>query len=270
MCTAVCDPVSGRDPCEGASGPFRSWRRFITSRPEARSLKPAAARSGLAFLLGALPLLAQSGDEILSKVDKIRHPWPSYAVDVSIQGGSVSQRWRVFARENRDARVEGLSEKEKGRVVLLLGEKMWLLLPKAKKPVQVTPSQRLLGPAAGGDIARSYFAEDYEVIQKSEASLEGTSCWRMELQARRPSLSFRKVHLWVEFKPLRPIKAEYFLASGKLSKVALFPAPVALHGLMVLPGMNLAEPGGRKVELRFENWIPGTHDPGLFQLAAPK
>jgi hypothetical protein len=239
-------------------------------RPEACSLKPAAVWSGLVFLFAALPLLAQSGEEILSKVDKLRHPWLSYSVEVSIKGGSISQRWRVLARENRDARVEGLSEKEKGRVVLLLGEQMWLLLPTAKKPVKVTPSQRIMGPAAGGDIARSYFTGDYEVVQKSEASWEGISSWRMELQARRTSLSFRKVYLWVESKSLRPLKAEYFLASGKLSKVATFPTPVVFQGLHVLPGMSLAEPSGRKVDLRFEHWMPTAHDPGLFQLPAVK
>ncbi len=214
------------------------------------------------FLICAA-IFAESPETLLAKVDRLRHPWPAFAVEVEVRDAKAAQRWRVLARENGDARVEGLSDKEKGRTVLMLGEQMWLLLPNAKKPVKVTPQQRLLGPAAGGDIARSRFADDYQVAASAEEDVDGRACVRLELEARRPSLSYRKALLWVNPRG-EPVKAEFLLLSGKLAKRARFDPPVQAAGLAVLPGMTLEDPGGALAQVRFSGWSPGRHDPALF------
>ncbi len=227
------------------------------------------------FLLLAIHLLgpslaAQSGDDLLAKVDKLRHPWPAFSVEIELKNAKASLRWKVTARENGDARVEGLSEKEKGRAVLVLGNEMWLLLPGTKRPVKVTPQQRLLGPAAGGDIARTRFAEDYKAIEKSEDEVDGLPCWRLELAAKRPSISFRTAKLWVAKESARPLKAAFFLPSGKLAKTALFFPPQVQRGAAVLIRMDLAEPKGGSAELHFDHWAPVTADPKLFELPVVK
>lgn len=218
-----------------------------------------------ACLLAPMLLAAESPEALLARVDKLRHPWPSFVVEVEVRDAKAAQRWRVLARENGDARVEGLSEKEKGRTVLMLGEQMWLLLPNAKKPLKVTPQQRLLGPAAGGDIARSRFAEDYRVVASAEEELDSQACIRLDLEARRPSLSFRKAHLWVTPQGA-PLQADFLLPSGKFAKRARFESAVQIPGARVLPGMTLEEPSGAKAQVRFSNWSPGRHDPSLFSL----
>lgn len=224
----------------------------------------------LPLLLCCAPLMAQSSDELLAQVDRLRHPWPSFTVEIGLKSAKASQRWKVSARENGDARVEGLSEKEKGRAVLVLGDAMWLLLPGTKRPIKVTPQQRLLGPAAGGDIARTRFAEDYSVKEKAEDALDGTPCWRLSLAAKRPSTSFRTASLWVARSGARPLKAEFFLPSGKLAKTALFAAPQAQRGASVLVRMDLVEPRGAKAELHFDHWAPAVMDPKLFELPIAK
>lgn len=221
------------------------------------------------ILLMAAVLAAESPEALLAKVDRLRHPWPSFSVEVEVKDAKTSQRWRVLARENGDARVEGLSEKEKGRNVLMLGEQMWLLLPNAKKPLKVTPQQRLLGPAAGGDIARTRFAEDYRVVASAEEDVEQQACVRLDLEARRPSLSFRKAQLWVTPQGT-PVKAEFQLLSGKFAKRVRFEPPTLAAGAKVLPGMILEEPGGGKAQVHFSAWIPGKHDPALFLLPDTK
>jgi len=222
-------------------------------------------RSAAAFLIAA-PLLAQSGEQILASVDKLRHPWPAFAVDVEIAAGSRSLRWRVRARENGDARVDGVSEKEKGRAVLVLGDQMWLLLPNAKRPVQVSPAQRLLGPAAGGDIARTRFAEDYSVKTLGHGSLEGQAVWLLDLEAKRKSLTHRSARLAVAKADGRPLQADFFLASGKAARTVKFAAPGMASGKRVLTAMTVFEPTGGSAEIRFTGWAPGGVDPALFQL----
>jgi hypothetical protein len=218
------------------------------------------------LLLAALPALAQSGEDILARVDRLRHPWPTFTMELTLKAAKASQRWKVAARENGDARLDGLSEKEKGRAVLLLGDQMWLLLPNSKRPVKVSPQQRMMGSAAGGDVARTRFREDYTVQKLAVESLDGRDCWRLELAAKRPSLSARQVVLWVAREGSLPVKAEFRLASGKLARSAQFGPPVQTHGQTVLSRMVIEEPSGARAELIFGNWSRGGVDPAAFEL----
>ena len=223
-----------------------------------------------ALLLAAVvPALAQSGEEILARVDRLRHPWPSFTMDLTLKAPGVSQQWKVSARENGDARLDGLSKKEKARTVLLKGDQMWLLLQGTQRPLKVTPQQRLMGPAAGGDVARTRFREDYTVETLAEESLDGRASWRLELAARRPALSARKVILWVAKEGTLPLKAEFRLASGKVQRTALFGAPVESHGQPVLSKMVIEEPSGGRAELLFGNWGKGGVDATAFEPPEP-
>lgn len=228
-------------------------------------MSTAAARACHILLMTGCAAAAQEGAALLEQVDRLRHPWPAYAVEVTLGSGKNLQRWRVRARENGDARVEGLSEREQGRVVLLLEDRMWLLLPTAKRPVPVTPQQRLLGPASGGDLARTRFAEDYEVAAQAPDVREGKPCQRLELKARRPSVSWRTAHLWVA-EDGRPLEGAFFLASGRLARTVVFEAPVTVAGARVVPGLRMQEPGGAETWMRFAQWAPGRQDPELFRL----
>jgi hypothetical protein len=221
---------------------------------------------GAILLLAALPALAQGGEEILARVDRLRHPWPSFTMELTLKAAKASQRWKVSARENGDARLDGMSDKEKGRAVLLLGDQMWLLLPGSKRPVKVSPQQRLMGAAAGGDVARTRFREDYTVQTLAEETLGGRDCWRLELAAKRAILSARQVVLWVARDGSLPLKAEFRLASGKLARTALFGPPVQARGQSVLSGMVVEEPTGARAELIFGNWSRGGVDPAAFLL----
>ena len=226
---------------------------------------PGMARTAI-LLLAAIPVMAQSGEEILARVDRLRHPWPVFTVELTLEAVGPTQRWRVSARENGDARLDGLSQKEKGRAVLLLDDQMWLLLPGSKRPVKVTPQQRLMGPAAGGDVARTRFREDYTVQSLGQESLDGRDCWRLDLAARRPSVSARQAILWVAKDGFLPLKAEFHLASGKLSRTALFGSPIQTQGHSVLSSMAIEEPSGARAELTFSNWARGGVDAAMFEL----
>ncbi|MBI1754521.1 MAG: outer membrane lipoprotein-sorting protein [Acidobacteria bacterium] len=216
--------------------------------------------------LAGLSLLAQSGEEILAQVDRLRHPWPAFTVELTLRAGSASQQWKVSARENGDARLDGVSAKEKGRAVLMKGDQMWLLVPGSKRPVKVTPQQRLMGPAAGGDVARTRFREDYAVNSLAEDSLDGRECWRLELAAKRPVTSARQVTLWVAREGSLPLRAEFRMASGKLARTAHFGPPGQAQGQMVLSRMSLEESGGGTVELLFARWAKGGVEAGAFEL----
>ena len=208
---------------------------------------------------------AQSTEEVLKRVDQYRYPWPNFSMEMTLRGDKVDQQWKVLVRENGDSRVEGISAKEKGRTVLLLKDQMWLLLPTAKHPVKVSPQQRLLGPASGGDVARFRFYGDYAISEEREDTLEGLPCKRLELKAKRQDLSYRTAVLWLSTEGA-PLKAEYIYASGKAARTVQFGPLASAHGNQVLSSLELVEPSGMKVELHFSNWKPAQVPDQLFQL----
>ncbi|HJW09821.1 MAG TPA: outer membrane lipoprotein-sorting protein [Holophagaceae bacterium] len=203
---------------------------------------------------------------LLLKVDRLRNPLPQLSMQMDLRAGRMSQSWSVAVRANGDARVEGLSEKEKGRAVLVLGDDMWLLLPTAKRPIKVSPQQRMMGPASGGDLARTRFAADYVPGALSEDTLDGVPCLRLDLTARRSAISFRSARLWVSRNGERPIRAEFMLPSGKLAKIVRFGAIGSAMGKPVLESMTIEEPRGGSAELSFSHWAPLKEDPTRFSL----
>ena len=163
----------------------------------------------------------------------------------------------MHTRENGDAWVEGLSEKEKGRSVLVLGDDMWLQLPTARKPVKVSPQQRLMGPASGGDLARTRFREDYEPEgERSMEGVDGVPCHRVPLRARRASVTHPRAVLWLTVEGHRPVKAEFSFASGKKARTVRFEAGDPVLGRPVLRAMVVEGPQGDRTRLAFSAWAP--------------
>lgn len=226
----------------------------------------------LLHLALCLPALAQapSGEELLTAADKFRHPWPNFSVELVVKSRKGEQKWKVRAREDGDARVEGLSEKEKGRTVLVKGDDLWLLVPNAKRPLKVSPQQRLLGPASGGDIARTRFRIDYTVESVKADTREGRPVWVLDLKAKRPALTFQRARLSMDQAETKPVAADFLYISGKLAKTVLFHGGAQASGRTVLQSMDVVDPGGEKAEIRFSAWTPGAHDPALFELPVVK
>lgn len=220
-----------------------------------------------ALAVTVLPLVAQAPEALLADADRHRHPWPSFRVEVRLGEGPGAQVWRVHARENGDARVEGLSEKEKGRSVLVLGDDMWLLLPDAKRPVKVSPRQRLMGPASGGDLARTRFREDYAPAgEATRVDFEGVPALRLELRARRASVTHAKAVLWIAAEGHRPLRADFSLASGKLARTVIFEPGTPVSGRAVIQAMRMTAPDGSAAMLRFSAWSPEPVDEARFTL----
>lgn len=205
-----------------------------------------------------------AGSALLHKVDRFCHPWQSFSVDVLIKAAGQESRWRVQTRANGDCRIDGLSEKEKGRSILILGDDMWLILPTTKRAIKVSPQQRLLGPAAGSDIARSRFAEDFQVREKRETTLEGKPCFHLLLNPVRRQAACREMALWMDAEGGHPLRAEYRLLSGKISRTVLYDTPVKENGVMVSPGLRIQGLKGAELRMTFSHWENGTIPDSLF------
>jgi hypothetical protein len=118
---------------------------------------------------------------------------------------------------------------------------MWIHLPDTRRPLRITPMQRLMGEASNGDIARVSLTDDYTAEDQGPAVEEGADCRRILLTAARESAPYARIVLFVRASDFRSLKAEFFLPSGKRFKTARYEDYRPLEGRMVLTRMTITD-----------------------------
>ncbi|TXY44648.1 outer membrane lipoprotein-sorting protein [Vibrio mimicus] len=138
-----------------------------------------------------------------------------------------TNQYDVYVRENRESLVLFQSATEAGQKMLMLGDNYWLLMPKSRRPIRITPMQKLLGEASVGDISTLTWSEDYvpsleeeELLQRED--LSSVETYRLALKAKIAGASYQAITLWINKADASPVKADLYLHSGKLAKVAWF------------------------------------------------
>lgn len=106
--------------------------------------------------------------------------------------------------------------------LLMVGRNMWFIRNGLRKPVPISPRQRLLGQAANGDIAATNYAVDYEAKVVGEEVVAGEPCYKLELTARNDEVSYPRIDYWVSLARGDAVQADYLAASGKVFKRASF------------------------------------------------
>lgn len=99
-----------------------------------------------------------SATEILVMADKYRLEDEAAKVvtEVSLfQDGQLdkTRQYEVYLRPNRESLVLFKSQVEQGQKMLMLGDNYWLVMPKSRRPIRITPMQKLLGDASVGDVS---------------------------------------------------------------------------------------------------------------------
>ncbi len=108
----------------------------------------------------------------------------------------------------------------RGTKMLMRQRNMWFLSSDVKKPVPISPRQRLLGDASNGDIATVNLARDYTAKITGEATVDNLVCHKIELIARTKDTSYDRIVYYVTKADQLGIKAEYYTVSGRLFKTA--------------------------------------------------
>jgi outer membrane lipoprotein-sorting protein len=197
------------------------------------------------FLLAAAASAAAPDPEALIKqFDSLRNGWDSYVVRVSIRNYEEGKEdeehlYEVYQKGTEKSYVEFLSPREKGQHLLMLGDDMWIYLPDTSRPVRITPLERLTGNASNGDVARTHYATDYTSAFLRTEPVNGVSCHLLELNARRKGSTYRRVLLWLRASDARPVKADFFVASGKQIKSATYDRYQEVNGQFLLRSMTI-------------------------------
>ncbi len=184
-----------------------------------------------AIILCCYALAANSlpdGHDILTRTDSYRIDSEPERVEVDIKSYRADKldnerRYQVYVKTDRRYLVLSRHPKEKGQKILMLEGKFWLFMPRSKRPIRITPRQRLLGSVSLGDITTMVFSEEYSAtIVDSNSDMDGTPAIKLELTARVSEPSYEKILLWVKKNNYFPVKAEFYYKSGKLAKIGDF------------------------------------------------
>jgi len=177
----------------------------------------------------SLPALAKApapaAEEILRRADRARG------------GLSEGLTWKIklenagsSAPAEYDVQVKGVNvvarcvapARQKGETFLFNDRNLWIYRPGLKKPVSLSPRQRLSGQAANGDIATTNYARDYSGTVEGEEKLDGKDTYRLFLQAKEKNVTYDKIRYWVTKDAYLGVKAEFLTLEGKPFKSARF------------------------------------------------
>jgi outer membrane lipoprotein-sorting protein len=181
---------------------------------------------------------------LVEQSDLARNGWPSYVVRVKIANFETGKQdeehlYEVSQKGTEKTYVDFLSPREKGRHLLMLGDDMWVYLPDTSRPVRITPLERLTGNASNGDVARTHYAIDYNATWLRTEKVGERLCNVLELVAKRKGSTYRRIHYWLRVDNALPVKADFFLASGKHIKSATFDEYQQVDGRTLLRRMTI-------------------------------
>ena len=204
--------------------------------------------SVVALFVTAVAAAARPPDPalLLQRSDRSRNGWDSFVARIRIveyEGERVDEEHVLEVSQKGVDRsyVAFLSPRDKGRHMLMLGDDMWIYLPDTTRPIRITPAERLVGSASNGDVARTNYAEDYSATYLRTEAVDGTECHVLDLEAKRKGATYRRIHYWVRAQDAQPVKADYFLASGKHIKSAVFDEYQTLFGVRTLRRMTIQD-----------------------------
>jgi outer membrane lipoprotein-sorting protein len=218
--------------------------------------------------LFSLPMFANDATDILRRSDAFRGSLDSFSIDVDLtsfasDGTSEAAKFRVYGKGTDRSVVESLAPaSEKGRYVLMLRDAMWIYMPSSSRPIRISPMQRLMGQASNGDVARTSFTVDYEARSASEDG----DAWVLELEAKDPSMSYKRVRLWVDRASYEPRRADFYVASGKLLKRAHYRKFGSMAGIRVIAEVEIEDllRAGNRTVMRYANLTARNNPDKLF------
>jgi outer membrane lipoprotein-sorting protein len=148
----------------------------------------------------------------------------SWTVDIASRESGTPRQFTYRVRAKGDnALVECLAPpKNKGDLILFNDRTLWYYRPGLRRPVSLSPRQRLTGQAANGDISSTHYARDYDVTSVTSVQQGDKTLYRLELKAKAKNVTYDRIRYWISAADRLGVKAEFLTLQGELFKVATF------------------------------------------------
>ena len=195
-----------------------------------RALLAVVAAAGLATTAAPAATAAPDAATILAQSDRARGgglpgiTWDVLATTTGADEDDAGSQMllRVSAAANASVSETLEPVRQKGARMLNVDRVMWLTRPGLKKPIPISPRQRLTGQAAVGDIAATNYVQDYAPRLEREEACGARQCWVLDLTAKAKNTTYDRILYWVTVDRNVAARAEFYSVSGKLLKTAEF------------------------------------------------
>ena len=176
----------------------------------------------LLFLLLVLSTSAQGldGDTILRQIDEKMWPdsYEMYRKLVNVKSDGSKREYLMYTLKKGRGKVVNLflqPPEEHGRVILRVGENMWLKIPDIEQPLRVSSMHSVVGGIFNNwDLMLSGFSSDYDVSRVEE---EG-DVYALTLKAKSRWAAYDSLRLRAGIEDLLLRKVEAYTASNMLLK----------------------------------------------------
>jgi len=207
------------------------------------ALRLAAAVLAVAASVAAAP----NADDLLRMADRPREAFDEAVISVRVsvtENGQTTHpaEFELYKKGDDKGLVVFTAGKQKGRKILTVGDDFWLIVPGSSRAIPVSTSQRLIGGASIGDVARLRFSREFEAkLEPQPEEVNGRSCDVLDLTARAAGAAYGSGKLWIDRQEHLPRRAILDLASGKPSKDVLFDRYDRESGKTVLRSMAVRD-----------------------------
>ncbi|OQS36176.1 hypothetical protein B0T39_17105 [Chromobacterium haemolyticum] len=162
----------------------------------------------------------------LRKADLARGGWGAYKWSLSIHtedpAGATTTTYDIAVRDGKALARTVEPKRYQGEKILIASRAMWYAKPGLRKPVSISPQQRLVGEAANGDIAATQYARDYTPAYVGSAQVNGVDCHKLKLVAATPGATYESIVYYLDKRSLIGVKADFLTAGGVVFKSASF------------------------------------------------
>jgi hypothetical protein len=184
----------------------------------------------LCFTAGALLAADPDPQQLLKRSDQARGgglPGLTWEIRSRNTGGQANEDDPPMLLLLKAVDSSSLAEtleplRSKGSRMLQVDRNMWLTKPGLKKPVPISPRQRLTGQAAIGDIAATNYVREYTATLLREETVNGERCYLLQLTASSRQATYDRVLYWISASRGTATQAEFQSLSGKKLKSARF------------------------------------------------
>jgi outer membrane lipoprotein-sorting protein len=169
---------------------------------------------------------APSAEQLLDRMDRNLTFEARRTRTVMIVEGRRTRRYEMvsYGRGEEDAAVEYLSPpRDKGTRMLKLGDELWIYMPSVDR-VQKISGHMLRQGMMGSDVSYEDIMASRELRKRYQAQVTGEGvidnrpCWKLEMKAKDPSVTYPRRVTWIDKATFIPLKQELYALSGMLLK----------------------------------------------------
>jgi hypothetical protein len=138
------------------------------------------------------------------------------------EGGKGAHEIEIWRAGSERTLVRLLGAKEQGKYLLRRDGEIWLVSPRTKRPTRLSPAYRLYGGATLDEVLGRSHADAYDALGLTEEQGPEGALLVLSLRARDAREILARARLVVHRDELRPVRAEYWLKSGKAATTVEF------------------------------------------------